>query len=232
MILIKDPDGLFQCALPVKGNNIPSMGHDILGILVIKSKDILDHLRLGGPEISPFMAFIDHGKDLLLCYIKGGMPRIHPKEPGHKKSHLSQKHLKRPKDPVENQIQGAAGPNRLPGSGRSHIYRNIDTKKQKQKEMQHNQNHSAVQGHRKRRQSIEKSSKGSQIETSSQKPSGTDETAPFDLIVLHNRKSSISLRGLEILKSGGSGCHHNLKYRKEYHDSKGAKLSLGHFLPP
>ena len=65
MILIKDPDGLFQCALPVKGNNIPSMGHDILGILVIKSKDILDHLRLGGPEISSLMAFIDHGKDLL-----------------------------------------------------------------------------------------------------------------------------------------------------------------------
>ena len=60
-------DGVVQPRASLNRRNLRPVGHDILSLLVVKLKDILDHLRLVLIQDALFMSLIDHGQDLVFC---------------------------------------------------------------------------------------------------------------------------------------------------------------------
>ena len=58
-----------QSHLPVECDDRGPVCHDIRRHLIVKLKDVRDHLRLAGLQNALFMAFIDHVHDIFLSHV-------------------------------------------------------------------------------------------------------------------------------------------------------------------
>ena len=100
-------DHIFQKNLLIKGYHIGPVGHNIMGLCLIKGNNILDHLRFVLLDHALFMGLIHNGNNLLLCYRRLCPVQLYPKGYSRQPGNPGDKQSKRPEHhyPEMHQLQ-------------------------------------------------------------------------------------------------------------------------------